>query len=172
MPSMIREKIRAIPDFPKKGILFQDITPVLEDPKTFRSLIDLFVERYTGMKIDKVVAVESRGYLVGAPLAFALGAGLVLVRKPGMLPHKVDRQSYALEYGTDTLEMHLDAMGPGQRALVIDDLLATGGTAEAAGMLVRRRGAELVEFGFIVELRGLNGRARLGKDAVFSLLDY
>ena len=172
MTAVLREKIRAIPDFPKKGILFRDITPLLGDSLGFRSMVDVFVERYRKQKVDKVVAIESRGYLIGAPLAYALGAGLVIVRKPGKLPHTVDRESYALEYGSDSLEMHTDALSKGERAVVIDDLLATGGTAEAAGKLVHRRGASVLEYGFLVELKGLPGRARLGAEKVFAVLDY
>jgi adenine phosphoribosyltransferase len=172
MTAILREKIRTVPDFPKKGILFRDITPVLNDPTCFQMLVDLFAERYRARNVNKVVAIESRGYLVGAPLAYALKAGLVIVRKPGKLPATVDRETYSLEYGTDTLEMHVDAIEPKERVVIIDDLLATGGTAEAAGKLVGRRRAELLEYAFIVELAGLKGRARLGADKVFALLDY
>lgn len=172
MTAILREKIRAIPDFPKKGILFRDITPLLGDAVAYRTVVDEFAKRYRGQHIDKVVAIESRGYLLGAPLALALGAGLAIVRKPGKLPSTVDRESYALEYGTDSLEMHVDALRPGERALVVDDLLATGGTAEAAGRLVARREAALVEYAFLIELSGLKGRARLAPDKVFALLDY
>lgn len=171
MTAILREKIRAIPDFPKKGILFRDITPLLGDPVAYKAVVEEFAKRYRGMGIDKIVAIESRGYLLGAPLALELGAGLAIVRKPGKLPHTVDRESYALEYGTDSLEMHVDALRPGERALVVDDLLATGGTAEAAGRLVSRREAQVVEYAFLIELAALKGRARLGPN-VFALLDY
>ncbi|MBS2028215.1 MAG: adenine phosphoribosyltransferase [Deltaproteobacteria bacterium] len=172
MTAVLREKIRAVPDFPRKGILFRDITPLLADGPHFRSMVDVFVDRYRGKKIDKIVAIESRGYLIGAPLAYALGAGLIIVRKPGKLPAEVDRESYALEYGTDSLEMHTDALAQGERVIIVDDLLATGGTAEAAGRLVSRRGATLLEYAFLVELTGLPGKARLGADKVFAVLDY
>ena len=171
MTAVLREKIRAIPDFPRKGILFRDITPLLGDPTAYRTVVDEFVKRYKHQRLDKIVAIESRGYLLGAPLAIALGCGLVIVRKPGKLPHAVDRESYALEYGTDSLELHVDALKPGERALVVDDLLATGGTAEAAGRLVARRDATVVEFAFLIELAALEGRTRLGPN-VFALLDY
>ena len=165
---LIQSKMRAVPDFPKKGILFRDITPVLGDKAAFKAMIDLFVARYHDKKIDKVVAIESRGYLMGAPLAFALGAGLVIVRKPGKLPAQVDRETYSLEYGTDTLEIHTDAIAQGERVIVIDDLLATGGTAGAAGRLVGRRGANLVEYAFLVELARevLLDRGREARDLV------
>jgi len=172
MTAVLREKIRAIHDFPRKGIVFRDITPLLADGKTYRSMVDVFIERYRGQHIDKIVAIESRGYLIGAPLAVALGAGLVIVRKPGKLPAEVDRESYSLEYGTDSLEMHTDAISKGERVIIVDDLLATGGTAEAASRLVARRGATMLEYAFLVELTGLPGRARLGTDKVFAVLDY
>ena len=168
----LASKIGAIPDFPKPGILFRDITPLLADPVAYRALIDTFASRYAAQRIAKVVAIESRGYLVGAPLALALGAGLVLVRKPGKLPRQVDRESYALEYGTDSLEMHQDELSTGERVLVIDDLLATGGTAAAAAALVKRRAAEVVEYAFIIELGALKGRARLAPAPVFSVLNF
>lgn len=161
MLDLIKAKIRAVPDFPKPGILFRDITPMLGDPKAYQAALELFVERYRGMSIDKVVGIESRGYLFAAPLAMALDVGLVLVRKPGKLPAKVDRESYGLEYGTDVLEIHEDSIAPGERVLIVDDLLATGGTANAAGKLVRRRGADVVEFAFLIELAFLDGRKRL-----------
>jgi adenine phosphoribosyltransferase len=172
MTALLREKIRAVPDFPRKGILFRDITPLLADPQAFKVMIDGFVERYRGKGLDKVVAIESRGYLIGAPLAYALGAGLCIVRKPGKLPSEVDSESYALEYGTDALEMHRDALAPGEKVVIIDDLLATGGTAEAAAKLVARRGAVLLEFAFLIELCALEGRKRLAPSGVHAVLDY
>lgn len=172
MTAVLREKIRAVPDFPRKGILFRDITPLLADATAFKATVEHFVERYRGRGISKIVAIESRGYLIGAPLAYALGAGLVIVRKPGKLPSEVDRVSYELEYGTDSLEMHVDALSKGEKVIVVDDLLATGGTAEAAAKLVERRGAEVVEFAFLIELAALGGRKRIGAERVHAALEY
>jgi adenine phosphoribosyltransferase len=168
----IRARIRDVPDFPKKGIVFKDITPVLSDAKSFREVIDAFAARWKGERIDKVVGIESRGFIFAAPLAYKLGAGFAIVRKPGKLPWEVIREAYALEYGEATLELHIDAVGPGERVLVVDDVLATGGTADAVGRLVSRQGAELVSYSFLVELGFLNGAKRLGPGKVHSLLSY
>ena len=168
----IRARIRDVPDFPKKGIVFKDITPVLSDAKAFREAIDAFVARWKDERISKVVGIESRGFLFAAPLAYALGAGLTIVRKPGKLPWVTIREAYALEYGEATLELHIDAVGPGERVLVVDDVLASGGTAEAVGRLVARQGAELVSYSFLVELGFLNGARRLGAKKVHSLITY
>jgi adenine phosphoribosyltransferase len=168
----IRARIRDVPDFPQKGIVFKDITPVLSDPVLFRRVIDAFVERWKGERIDKVVGIESRGFIFGAPLAYALGAGFTIVRKPGKLPWNVIRESYSLEYGDNVLELHVDAVGPKDRVLVVDDVLATGGTADAVGRLVTRQGAQLVSFSFLVELGFLHGARRLGPERVHSLLTY
>jgi adenine phosphoribosyltransferase len=168
----IRTAIRDVPDFPKKGIVFKDITPVLSDGKLFRQVIDAFVARWEKERIDKVVGIESRGFIFAAPLAYRLGAGLAIVRKPGKLPWEVIREAYALEYGEATVELHVDAVGPGERVLVVDDVLATGGTAEAVGRLVTRQGAELVSYSFLVELGFLDGAKRLGPAKVHSLLAY
>ncbi len=168
----VRARIRDVPDFPKKGIVFKDITPVLADPKLFRQVIDGFIARWKDERIDKVVAIESRGFIFGAPLAYAIGAGFSIVRKPGKLPWEVIREAYALEYGEATLELHIDAVGPGERVLVVDDVLATGGTAEAVGRLVARQGAELVAYSFLVELSFLHGARRLGPGKVHSLLTF
>lgn len=172
MIPLVKELIRDVPDFPKKGIVFKDITPVLGDPEAFRQAVDALVERYHGRGIQKVVAIESRGFLFGGPLAYRLGAGLCIVRKPGKLPYKTVRETYALEYGTDALEMHVDGVAPGEKVLVVDDLLATGGTAEAVGKLVRRQGASVAGYAFVIELAFLKGRERLGADQVFSLIAY
>ncbi|HVI74588.1 MAG TPA: adenine phosphoribosyltransferase, partial [Anaeromyxobacteraceae bacterium] len=161
-----------VPDFPKKGIVFKDITPVLADPALFRSAVDALAERWRGERISKVVGIESRGFIFAAPLALALGAGLAIVRKPGKLPWRTVREVYALEYGEDALEMHIDAVGPGERVLVVDDVLATGGTADAVGRLVTRQGAELVGFAFLLELGFLHGARRLGADKVHALVQY
>ncbi len=168
----VRARIRDIPDFPKKGIVFKDITPVLADAKLFRQVIDALVARWKDERIDKVVGVESRGFIFAAPLAYAIGAGFSIVRKPGKLPWEVIREAYALEYGEATLELHIDAVGPGERVLVVDDVLATGGTAEAVGRLVARQGAELVAYSFLVELSFLHGARRLGPNKVHALLTY
>ncbi len=174
MPSLddIRARIRDVPDFPKKGIVFKDITPVLSDAALFRGTIDALAARWERERIDKVVGIESRGFIFAAPLAYKLGAGFTIVRKPGKLPWEVIREAYALEYGEATLELHIDAVGPGERVLVVDDVLATGGTAEAVGRLVARQGAELVAYSFLVELGFLNGARRLGAGKVHSLLTY
>jgi adenine phosphoribosyltransferase len=168
----IEALIRAIPDFPMPGIIFRDITPLLKDPAGFKAAIDLFVDRFREERIDVVVGIESRGYIFGAPLAYALGAGLVPVRKPGKLPGTKFSEEYALEYGTNTLEIHDDAIGHGQRVLVVDDLLATGGTAAATGRLLNRLGADVVGYAFLIELAFLNGRAALGEHPVTSFVVY
>jgi adenine phosphoribosyltransferase len=168
----VRARIRDVPDFPKKGIVFKDITPVLADAALFRRVIDALVERWKDERIDKVIGIESRGFIFAAPLAYALGAGFCIVRKPGKLPWEVIREAYALEYGEAALELHIDAVGPGERVLVVDDVLATGGTAEAVGRLVTRQGAELVAYSFLVELSFLSGAKRLGARKVHALLTY
>jgi adenine phosphoribosyltransferase len=168
----IRKSIREVPDFPKPGILFYDITTLLADPDALRSTVDVFAEQFDNQDVSCVVGMESRGFLFGAPLAIRLGVGFVPVRKPGKLPCEVETASYELEYGTDSLEIHRDAIEPGQRVLIIDDLLATGGTARATVDLVRRLGAEVVGCGFVVELAGLQGRDKLEDVHVFSVLGY
>ena len=169
---LLRRTIRDVPDFPKKGIVFKDITPVLGDASSYRRVVDELVTRWKPRRIDQVVGIESRGFIFAAPLAYALGAGLSIVRKPGKLPWETIRESYLLEYGQDALELHVDAVGPGERVLVVDDLLATGGTAEAVGRLVARQGAELAGYAFVVELSFLHGAQRLGADKVDSLVTY
>jgi adenine phosphoribosyltransferase len=168
----VRARIRDVPDFPKPGIVFKDITPVLADPALFRHVIDAFVARWKGERISKIVGIESRGFLFAAPLAYALGAGLTIARKPGKLPWQTIREAYALEYGENVLELHVDAVGPGERVLVVDDVLATGGTADAVGRLVARQGAELAAFSFLVELSFLHGARKLGAHRVHALLTY
>lgn len=168
----LKKIIRDIPDFPKKGIVFKDITTLLADAKSFHRMIDLLAHRYVGQKIDKVVGVEARGFILGAALAYKLGTGIVLVRKPGKLPYKTVKQSYELEYGTDTLEVHEDAFHPGDRVVVADDLLATGGTVSAVVSLVERLQAEVVECAFMAELEFLEGRKKLPEDKVYSLLQF
>jgi adenine phosphoribosyltransferase len=168
----IESLIRVIPDFPIPGILFRDITPLLKDPQGFRATIDLFVDRFKDERIDMVVGIEARGYMLAAPLAYHLGAGFVPVRKPGKLPGAKQTEEYALEYGTNSLEIHNDAVGRGQRVLIVDDLLATGGTAAATARLLGRLGAELVGYAFLIELGGLNGRAALNGSQVTAFLRY
>jgi adenine phosphoribosyltransferase len=168
----IYRRIRDVPDFPKPGIVFKDITPLLLDAVALRRAVELMAAPFQGAKVTRVVSIESRGFLLGAPIALALDAGLVPIRKPGKLPAERGRVEYALEYGTDALEMHRDAMGPTDRVLVVDDVLATGGTAEAAAKLVRTRGAEVAGFTFLIELDFLKGRARLSGERVEALLHY
>jgi adenine phosphoribosyltransferase len=163
--------IRDIPDFPKPGIVFKDITPLLADATAFRATIDRFVERYRG-RVDVVLGIESRGFIIGAAVAYALGTGLAVVRKPGKLPARTYAARYELEYGSDTLEIHHDAVGAGHRVLLIDDLLATGGTMVAGAQLVEQAGGEVVSCGFLVELTFLKGRERLRPREVFSLLKF
>ena len=169
---VIRGSIREIPDFPKPGILFRDITPLLETPAAFQHVIHLLEKRYAGCALDRIVAIESRGFLFGAALADRLGVGLAIVRKPGKLPFRTVRQEYDLEYGTDAMEMHVDAVSPNHRVIIMDDLLATGGTAAAATALVRAQGAEVVECAFVIELAGLHGREKLRDVPVFALVTY
>ncbi len=164
--------IRSIPDFPKPGILFRDITPLLKDARGFSSAVDLLADEFIGDDIDYVVAIEARGYVIGAPLAYKLGAGLIPVRKPGKLPSTTLRADYALEYGTNSLEIHSDALSKGHRVIIVDDLLATGGTALATKTLIERLGAEVVGAGFLIELADLAGRAKLGSTPVRTLLTY
>ncbi len=164
--------IRVVPDFPKPGILFRDITPVLNDPAAFRTALDGMAGLVHGVPCDRLAALESRGFLFAAPLARQWGKGLVAMRKPGKLPADTVAESYALEYGTATLEVHRDAIAPGERVLIVDDLLATGGTAAAAAALVRRLGGTVSGHLFLVELEGLGGRERLAGDRVFSLVKF
>jgi adenine phosphoribosyltransferase len=168
----LKRAIRDVKDFPKPGIVFKDVTPVLLDPKLFAQAVRLMAEPYTDARITRVVAIESRGFLFGAPVALELGAGLVPIRKPGKLPAATQRVEYALEYGTDALEMHHDAVQAGDRVLVVDDVLATGGTANAAAQLVAGTGAAVVGFSFLIELEFLKGRPRLQGRRVEALLRY
>ena len=168
----IRAAIRDVPDFPKPGILFKDITPILADPGLFGEVVRVFVERYRPLRIQKVAAMESRGFIFGAPLAAELGAGFVPLRKHGKLPHTTLAESFTLEYGEETLEIHTDAIRPGERVLVIDDLLATGGTARAACKLVEKTGGEVVELAFLIELAFLRGRERLADIPVYTMIRF
>ena len=168
----LKFKIRHVPDFPKPGILFYDITTLLSDPAGFHDVIDALAAPYAGQGIDRVVGIESRGFILAAAVADRLGAGFVPIRKPGKLPSATIAESYALEYGTDQLEIHADAVGPGQRVLIVDDVLATGGTARAAVNLVQRLGSTLYGAAFLIELDFLKGRDKLSDTRVFSALRY
>lgn len=166
--------IRDIPDFPKPGIIFKDITPLLNDPKAFKAAVNMFVEQHRDDvgKIDRIVGIESRGFIFATALSYALGMGLVLARKAGKLPHNTVAQSYDLEYGTATIEIHEDAIQPGERVVIIDDLLATGGTLGATCQLVEKLGGVVSCVGTLVELTFLDGRKRLGKRPFYSFLKY
>ena len=168
----LKDIIRDVQDFPKKGILFKDITTLLSDAKSFQKMIDLLSHRYIDKRIDKVVGVEARGFIIGAALAYKLGAGIVLVRKPGKLPSETFRKTYDLEYGTDTLEIHTDSIKKGERVLIADDLLATGGTVAAVVDMVKDMGGDIIECCFMVELEFLNGRMKLPDVKAFSLLQF
>ena len=164
--------IRDVPDFPKPGIVFKDIAPMLQDGPSLRAVNQALSEQIAALKPDLVAGVESRGFLFAPPVAEALGIGMVMIRKPGKLPFTTVRQEYALEYGTDVIEMHVEAVSPGQRVVIVDDVLATGGTAAAAGALVASQGAVVVGYAFAVELAFLAGRERLGDAPVVSLFSY
>jgi len=168
----LKTLIREVPDFPKAGILFYDITTLLKNPDGLRGVIDGLRDHYKTTPVDLVVGIEARGFIFAPALAYALGAGFVLVRKPKKLPAAVVRATYELEYGTDTLEMHQDAIRPGQRVLIVDDLLATGGTAAAVAGMVRDAGGVVAGIGFVIELTFLDGRKKLAGNDVFSLLQY
>ncbi|MBD1399069.1 adenine phosphoribosyltransferase [Pelovirga terrestris] len=168
----LKNIIRDIPDFPKKGIIFKDVTTLLADAKSFQRMIDLLAHRYIGEKIDQIVGIEARGFILGAALAYKLGTGITLVRKSGKLPYKTHQVTYDLEYGSDVLEIHEDAFKIGDRVIIADDLLATGGTMAAVIQLLDRAGAELVECAFLAELEFLNGRSKLPEGKVFSLLKF
>jgi adenine phosphoribosyltransferase len=168
----LKRAIREVPNFPKPGIGFKDITPVLLDARLFESAVNLMAAPYAEARISRVVSIESRGFIFGAPIALRLGAGLVPIRKPGKLPGATRRVEYALEYGTDAVEMHHDAVGPSDRVLVVDDVLATGGTAAAAAQLVGGTGGAVVGFSFLIELDFLKGRQRLQGRRVEALLHY
>jgi len=168
----LKQHIRHVPDFPKAGILFYDITTLLRDPQGFRITVDMLSTPYQQQGIEAVVGIESRGFILGAAVAERIGAGFIPIRKPGKLPAKALKESYDLEYGKDALEIHEDAVRPGQRILIVDDVLATGGTASAAAKMVRRLGGDLQGLAFLIELLGLNGKSRLEGEHVFSVLQY
>ncbi|MDF2876820.1 MAG: apt [Sporomusa sp.] len=168
----LREKIRNVPDFPEQGIQFKDITTLLKDGKAFRVAIDRLAEHYLDKHIDIVVGPEARGFAVGAPVAYVLGAGFVPIRKPGKLPAEIISQAYSLEYGKDALEIHKDAIEPGSRVLIVDDLLATGGTTVATVKMIEQLGGTVAGLAFLIELSFLNGRENLGGYNINSLVQY
>ena len=172
LPIQLEDYVRAIPDFPKAGILFRDITPLLASPVAFQEAMRRFDRRYREEKIDVVVAAEARGFIFAAPLALSLGAGFVPIRQPGKLPFDTHSFHYELEYGTDTLEMHIDGVSHNQRVLVVDDLLATGGTVEACCRLLEQCGATIVGCAFLINLIALGGQQRIAPHDVFSLIEY
>jgi adenine phosphoribosyltransferase len=170
-PDLLRH-IRDIPDFPKPGVVFKDITPLLADPVAFAACIDALAAPLEGRRIDKVLGIEARGFIVAAPVAYRFGAGFVPVRKAGKLPWEIEREEYELEYGTDLLEIHRDAVQPGEQVFILDDVMATGGTAAATARLVEKLGGEVVGFGFLIELAFLGGRAKLPGYEISSLLTF
>ena len=175
MPDMLdrlRAGVRDVPDFPKKGIVFKDITPILGDHALFRASIDLFLERCRGKKIDKIVGIDARGFLFGSTVAYELDVGFVPIRKRGKLPYKTEIAKYSLEYGEAEMEMHIDAMMTGEQVVLVDDLLATGGTSAAAAALIKKVGGELLEAQFLIELEFLHGRGKLAPTPVISFLKY
>jgi len=172
MLERLRTGIRDVADFPKKGIIFKDITPILGDPGMFHASIDLFLERCRGKKIDKIVGIDARGFLFGSTVAYELGIGFVPIRKRGKLPYKTEIAKYSLEYGEAEMEMHIDAMMRGERVVLVDDLLATGGTSAAAAALISKVGGQLLEAQFLIELEFLRGRKKLQPTPVVSFLKY
>jgi adenine phosphoribosyltransferase len=172
MLERLRTGIRDVADFPKKGVIFKDITPILSDPGMFHDSIDLFLERCRGKKIDKIVGIDARGFLFGSTVAYELGIGFVPIRKRGKLPYKTEIAKYSLEYGEAEMEMHIDAMMAGERVVLVDDLLATGGTSAAAAALISKVGGQLLEAQFLIELEFLHGREKLQPTTVVSFLKY
>jgi len=168
----LKSLIRDVPDFPQQGIVFKDITPLLADEIAFSTVIDLIVVHFGRGSVDKVVGIEARGFILASPVAYHFGAGFVPVRKSGKLPWETESAQYSLEYGTETLEIHRDSLAPGERVLIVDDVLATGGTASAAAELVKKLGGELHGLAFLIELVFLNGRAKLPNEQVYSVLQY
>src|SRR6058998_3940469 len=170
--SWLKDHIRDIPDFPKPGVVFKDITPLLADVDAFRFAVDAIADHYAGNVVHKVIGVEARGFIVAAPIAYRFGAGFIPIRKAGKLPWEIEREEYELEYGSDLLEIHRDAVRPGENVLIVDDVLATGGTASATVRLVERLGANVLGLGFVIELAFLHGRDKLAAHDIVSLLVY
>jgi len=168
----LAKMIRSIPDFPVEGILFRDITTLIKDPDAFQEAIDALIDHYVDREIDLIVAIEARGFVFGAPMAYEMGAGFVMVRKPGKLPAETIAANYTLEYGTNTLEMHKDSIMPGQKVLLVDDLIATGGSSKATAELIESLGGEIVGIAFLIELTDLNGVDKLEGYEIFSLIRY
>jgi adenine phosphoribosyltransferase len=168
----LRGAVRDVPDFPKAGIIFKDITPILADGTLFRASIDAFLGRCRGMKIDKIVGIDARGFLFGSAVAYELGVGFVPLRKKGRLPYKTESAKYSLEYGEAEMELHIDAIAPGERIVLVDDLLATGGTSASAATLIEKVGGDLIEAQFLIELEFLHGREKLAPTSVVSFLKY
>jgi adenine phosphoribosyltransferase len=172
MNNQLKAAVRDVPDFPIKGVLFKDITPILQDGKLFRQAVDAIADRHKGRKMDAVVGIDARGFIFAGAVAYKLGVGLVPVRKKGKLPYKTVVTSYTLEYGSETSEMHVDALKKGDNVIIVDDLLATGGTAMAAATLVKRLGGNIIEIDFLIELSFLKGRDRLKEHPVFAAITY
>ena len=172
MTESIKSKIRTIPHWPKKNIMFRDITTLLKSPEGLKETVDLFHERYANKKIDAVIGIEARGFILGAPLAYLLGCGFVPVRKPGKLPAECESEEYSLEYGKDKVEIHKDAINKADRVLIVDDLLATGGTINATRNLVKKLEGEIVECAFVIELPDLNGREKIKGENIFSIVKF
>ncbi|MBS3094259.1 adenine phosphoribosyltransferase [Candidatus Pacearchaeota archaeon] len=168
----IKNSIRTVPNWPKPGVMFRDITTMLKDKEAMEKAMNIFVKRYKDKKIDLVAGIESRGFIIGSILAHQLGVGFVPIRKKGKLPFETEKQEYDLEYGTDVIEIHRDAIHPGQRILVVDDLIATGGTASAAATLIEKLGGQIVEFAFVIDLPDLKGKEKIAKYKVFSLVEF
>ncbi len=168
----LRKHIRDVPDFPKPGIMFRDVTPLLLEPAALEAAIEALSQPFRNLRVDRVLGIESRGFMLGAPVALSLGVGFGLVRKAGKLPYKVHRVSYDLEYGTDTVEMHVDTVEKGHRVLIVDDLIATGGTAAAAVQLAREAGGEVVGCSFLIELTALEGRKLLDVEPIHTVIRY
>jgi adenine phosphoribosyltransferase len=172
MPRIVKQKIRSFPNWPKKGIIFRDITTLLKDREGFSRMLNILVDRYSGRDIDIVAGIESRGFIIGGALAHRLGLGFVPIRKPGKLPGETVSQEYSLEYGTDKIEVHVDAIQPGQKVLLVDDLIATGGTAKAACDLIEKIGGEIAECAFIVDLPDLKGKDKLHPRNIYCMVEF
>jgi len=168
----VKDSIRSIPDWPIKGVIFRDLTTLMQNPEAYRNACDVFYNRYKNMHIDKIVGIDARGFVFGAVLAYQLKAGFVPVRKKGKLPYKTVSEQYTLEYGKDTVEMHEDAITAGEKVVIIDDLIATGGTIEAAVKLVKKLGGDILECAFIVELPGLKGREKIKDQKIFTICEF
>ena len=168
----IKSKVRSIPDWPIKGVIFRDITTLLEDPRAFKAICSIFYNRYVDQKVDKIVGIDARGFLFGSVLAYELGIGFVPIRKKGKLPYKTIGESYTLEYGEATIEIHRDAISKGDRVVIIDDLMATGGTIAASATLVEKLGGVLLECAFVIELPDLKGRERIGSRNCFAIIEF